>query len=412
MNKHTAHTANRSAVRAAARTTASAATVAVAATLALGGCTADPIPPTVDRPLVRADDVQSISLGIEDVTDNEQDWDAVRERLDAAHANMVTLASGRVEFVAFDWEAHPEAVADEGTDHLAVAIDELAAGPGDEPRLVDILIDALIPKWISEDPSVGGVAEDGSVSKYTPSATAIHDGPVGDRYLELVEELARRYQPDQITFTELKFDDETFGKDDSALYRQMTGEADWPRRDDGSIDQSAPEIGEWRSQVLADLLDRASAVLDDVAADTGKRTKLGMDTLINWDDPTAGVPDSGLSYPVLVEHADRLVLWGYLGIGNHTPRELEDVLAALERSGMPMEKFIVSVGIWDHGEADGTISPKLMAAGVRAADTHGITSVNVTPYTLMTPEHWSALSEVWTTLPATLPAPSPSEGSP
>jgi hypothetical protein len=49
------------------RLTASA--VAVLTTLTgltvLGGCTSDPIPPTVDRPLVQADEVHSISLGFE-----------------------------------------------------------------------------------------------------------------------------------------------------------------------------------------------------------------------------------------------------------------------------------------------------------------------------------------------------------
>ena len=399
-----------------ARTTASAvaATLTGFATLALlGGCTADPIPPTVDRPLVQADEVHSVSLGIEDITDTEQDWDAVREHLDAAHVNMVSLAAGRVEFVAFDWEAHPDAVAEEGADHLARAIDEVAEGPDGELRYVDLLIDALIPAWIKKDPSVGGVGEDGSRSAYTPSASAIHDGPVGARYLELVEELARRYQPDQITFSELKFDDETFGEDDAALYREMTGEDDWPREPDGSIHQDAPEIGEWRSQVLADFLDQASAVLDDVAAETGKRTNLGMDVLINWEDPVTGVPDAGLSYPALAGSADRLVLWGYLGIGDHSPEELEQVLAELAESDIPMEQFIVSVGLWDLSQPDDSISAGLMARGVRAASTNGVTAVNVTPFTLMTPEHWSALNEVWTTLPPTTPSveTSPSEGS-
>lgn len=407
MSQCTAHTP---ASAVAATLTGLAALVGVAA---LAGCTPDPVPPTVDRPLVQAEEVHSVSLGIEDITDTEQDWDAVREHLDAAHVNMVTLAAGRVEFVAFDWAAHPDAVAEEGTDHLARAIDELAESPDGEPRRVDLLIDALIPAWIKKDPSVGGVGEDGSRSEYTPSASAIHDGPVGARFLELVEELARRYQPDQITFSELKFDDETFGQDDAALYREMTGEDDWPREADGSIHQDAPEIGEWRSQVLADFLDQASAVLDDVAADTGKRTNLGMDVLINWEDPVKGVPDAGLSYPLLAGAADRLVLWGYLGIGDHSPQELEQVLAELSGSDIPMEKFIVSVGLWDLSQPDDSISAGLMARGVRAASTNGITAVNVTPFTLMTPEHWSALSEVWRTLPPTTPSvrTSPSEGS-
>jgi hypothetical protein len=387
-------------------------TVAVTALATTLAACSDPVPPTVDRPLVKANAVQSISFGIEDIADPDQDWDAVTQRLDDAHVNMVTLAAGRVEFTAFDWDAHPETAAESGRDHLAHAIDRLASGPDDQARLVDLLIDALIPRWIEEEPAVGGVGTDGKRSQYVPSATAIHDGAVGERYLELVEELARRYRPDKITFTELKFDDETFGDDDAALYRKMTGEHDWPRLPDGSIDEDAPEIGAWRSQVLADFLDRAGAVLDDVAAETGKRPSLVMDVLIDWTNPTEGRPDAGLSIPLLAQHADELVLWAYLGISDRTPADLEALTAALAGSDLPADKLMVSVGLWDHGAPTGSIPPQLMADAARAARTNGITSVNVTPYTLMTPEHWSALNEVWTQLPPTRSSASPSAGPP
>ncbi|WP_129788853.1 hypothetical protein [Promicromonospora panici] len=390
-------------------------TVAVAALASALATCSGPVPPTVDRPLVRAPDMHSISFGIEDVADPEQDWDAVRQRLEAVNANAVTLAAGRPEFVAFDWDAHPETAAESGRDHLAHAIAETARGPGDEPRLVDLVIDALIPRWIENEPSVAGVAEDGSRSRYTPSASAVHHGPVGKRYLELVGELARRYQPDQITFTELKFDDETFGDDDAALYREMTGAHDWPRLPDGSINEEAPEIADWRSRVLADFLDRAGDVLDDVAAETGKRPTLAMDVLINWEDPEAGRPEAGLSYPLLAEHADRLVLWAYLASDNRTAAELETVAAALADADAPADGFTMSVGLWDHRAGPrGRISPQDMAGAVRAVQAHGITSVNVTPYDLMSDAYWAALSDVWTELPPTSPSPesSPAGSSP
>ncbi len=394
---------------------------ALAITLAtiLAACSSPPAVPSVNRQLVQTPEQQSISFGLEDVANPEQDWAAVSQRLDEAHVNMVSLAAGRVEWVAFDWSAHPEAVAEPGRDHLAHAIAGTAQGPDGEPRLVDLLIDGLIPSWIERDPSVAGVDADGSFAQYTPSATAIHDGPVGDRFIELVEELARRYEPDQITFTELKFNDETYGADDAALYRKMTGEQDWPRLVDGSIDEEAPEIGAWRSEVLADFLDRAAAVLDDVAAETGKRPGLAMDVLINWDDPSAGRPDAGLGYSQLARPADRLVFWAYLGLEERTPADLEAVTATLIRSGLPADTFTMSVGLWDEGPAadaaatggsQAAISPQVMADAVRAARAHGVTAINVTPYTLMTDEHWAALNEVWTQLPPTsLPTSPPAE---
>jgi hypothetical protein len=393
-----------------ARATTIVAAVALAALLVATSTACSREPSAVNRPLVRSTTQQSVSLGFEDVADPKKDWGPVRDRLDQAHVNAVSLAVGRAEWVAFDWAAHPDSVADPGQDHLARAIGETARTPDGEPRLVDLLIDALIPNWIERDPSVAGVDTDGSFAKYASSATALHDGPVGDRFIELLEEVARRYEPDQITFTELKFNGQTFGADDAALYRKMTGARDWPRKADGSIDEQAPEIGAWRSQVIADFLDRAATALDKVAAKTGKRPNLAMDSLINWDDPAAGRPDAGLDYSMITQHADRLVLWAYLGLDERTPADVKRVTAALAQSGLPADKLTISVGLWDEGPAAGSavsgnnqaaISPQDMAGGVRDAGTNGITAVNVTPYTLMTPEHWTALNKVWTQLPPT-----------
>ncbi|GAB3167231.1 hypothetical protein GCM10027059_27680 [Myceligenerans halotolerans] len=394
------------------RTGTTGATVALATALAvpLSACTADPTPPTVDRPLLVAPDFQSMSFGIEDIVDPEQDWDAVEERLDDAHVNAVTLAAGRVEWTAFDWPDHPEVAAEPGRDHLAHAIDNLAHGSDDEPRFVDLLIDALTPAWIARDPAVGGIGADGEPAVSQPSATAVHDGPVGDRYLELLEELARRYEPDQITFTELKFDDETFGDDDAALYREMTGAQDWPRRDGGSIDTEAPEISAWRSRVLAGFVGRAATVLDEVAAETGRRPSLAVDVLVDWDDPHAERPDAGHDYGLLARHADRLVLWAFVGIPrrNRTPDDVDRLTAALARSDVPIDSFTVSVGLWElEGgrastiEEQAKITPGEMTGALRGARTNGVTAVNVTPYVLMTDEHWTALSEVWTRRPPT-----------
>jgi len=388
-----------------ARTVARVSLVlAVALPAILSACSGDPSPPTVDRPLIEAPVQHSVSLGLEDIADPDQDWDAVQQHLEQAHVNAVSLAAGRVEWTAFDWDAHPDVAAEPGRDHLARAIAETAAGPDDQPRLVDLQIDALIPRWIENDPSVAGVRPDGTRSVYTPSASALHDGAVGERILELVAELARRYQPDQITLTELKFDQETFGDDDAALYRTMTGEQDWPRDADGEIRPYAPEIGAWRSQVLSDFLGRAAAVLDDVGSETGKRPRLGMDALIDWEEPSAGDVNAGLSYTRLAEHADVLVLWVYLGLSERSPEEIEEFTAALTGAGLPSD-VVLSVGLWDEDSSTGSISPELMANAVRASSTHGITAVNVTPYSRMTPEHWTALSEVWTELPPTMTVP-------
>lgn len=399
-------------------TIGTAAAVALSLAASLAACTSDPVPPTVNRPLLTAPDFQSVSFGIEDIVHPDQDWDVVEQRLTDAHVNGVTLAAGRVEWTSFDWPAHPEVAAESGRDHLARAIDQLARAEDGEQRFVDILIDALAPGWIAQDPAIGGVRTDGTRSIHQPSASAVHDGPLGDRLLELLEEIARRYEPDQITFTELQFDDETFGDADAALYREMTGARDWPRLEDGTIDEDAPEIGAWRTQVLADFLDRASDILDEVAEETGKRPALATDVRINWRHPSWGRPDAGHDHNVLAQHVDRIIFWAFVGLSlpHRRPEEVERVTAALARSDIPLDDVTISVGLWRKvpGEVkrpaikeQATISPEEMAEALRAARTHGVTAVNVTPYVLMTDEHWAALDEVWTRLPPTHPSSTP-----
>src|SRR4029078_738890 len=104
--------------------------------------------------------------------------------------------------------------------------------------------------------SLAGVNENGKRSQYTASASQLLEGEVGDRLVAYVKALGERYDPNHVEVTELFLDDYTFGDDDLALFRRMTGEADWPRNANGSINTVAPVIGSWRSQVLAGLMDR------------------------------------------------------------------------------------------------------------------------------------------------------------
>ena len=64
------------------------------------------------------------------------------------------------------------------------------------------------------------------------------------------------------------------GADDLALYCQMTGATDWPRNADGSINQTDPSIGTWRSQVIAHLLGRMRTALDGVRDGQGRDIEL------------------------------------------------------------------------------------------------------------------------------------------
>lgn len=344
----------------------------------------------------------SVGLGLNSITfapDDEVDWEGLRAAADAAHVNVVSLSAGRVEWTAFDWPAHPEAAALPGTDHLAKALEELGTLPDGTPRFPILTIDALVPNWILADPSVAGHQGDGTPSVYTPSASAIHDGPVGQRYVDYAVELATRYKPMQIAFTELHFDDETFGADDLALFRRMTGASDWPRDSGGRIDEASPQIAQWRSEVIAELLGRVRAALDAVTDEVGHRVELGIDVRVNWDDPAAGRPESGHDYRLLAAVADQLQLWAYFGTQQRSPAEVGRLTASLSPVLAP-EDFTISAGLWSTGSQDEVITPAELATAVAAAGQAGSLSTNVTPTSLMSPEHWQALAGVWQEWPS------------
>ena len=355
-----------------------------------------------DSRLMRPDDL-AVSLGFEDVAATT-DWDAVRAGLEQVGATSVHLSAGRVEWTAFPWPGHEDAwsapVADEdGRDFLAEALDAV----GD--RGVVVTIDALVPRMIAEHPSLAGVTAAGERSELFASASALATGEVGEALVEMAGYLAETYDVEGVTFTELMFDDATFGDDDAALYREMTGEADWPRLPDGGIDTEAEEIGLWRSQVLADLLGRAREAV------AGGDVEVAVDVRADWDDPVHGRAESGHDLAVLAPSLDRIVVWNYPGLAGRTGRESELLTRGLVAGGIDPATVTMSVGLWASGAeggvvdddadlassqgSDAVLSPAQMAEAALWSGTHGVTSVAVTPRSLMTPEHWEALAAAW-----------------
>ncbi|ACQ78604.1 conserved hypothetical protein [Beutenbergia cavernae DSM 12333] len=348
------------------------------------------------RPAAPPEEVRSISLDFDVVVDDETDWDAVAARLDEVDATTVHLNAGRIEFTAFDWPAYPQYAAEPGTDHLAVAARALHESQDGVARQINLIIDAYTPELIKEDPSLAGIDANGVRSTHVASATQLMRGEVGERIADYAAALGERYDPNAIELTELNLDRFTFGEEDFDLFREMTQEADWPRNEDGTIDTGSPLIGTWRSDVVAGLLSRVRAALDEVREGRGEQIELSADVRVDWTDPAAGRPDSGHDYSTLLEVADRLVVWVYIGPVQRSPDDVESLTAALAEAGYDMSRLTMSVGLWK-GRADDptSIEPGELAGAVRRAATNGITSVNVTPYSMMSAEHWAALAAVW-----------------
>jgi hypothetical protein len=354
-----------------------------------------------EQPYVEA---RSVRVDFEDIIDVDTDWEQLATYLDAAGINTVDLDAGRVEFTAFDWPGHREAAAKPGTDHVAVGANAVHQAANGGQRQVNLVVDALVPDWISSDPSIAGVDAEGQSSQYVASASQLTEGEVGDLLVEFVTTLGERYDPNQISVTDLIFDGHTFGDDDLLLYRDMTGASDWPRLAGGAIEETSPELALWRSQVLADLLGRMRAALDDVNDGTGERIRLAFDARVNWESPPDGRPEDGGDYEVLLQAADHLILWAYPGTVGRPAADIESLIAGLEQAGLDMTRITVSVGLWEGDEnaiPQRAITPEELGVAVSSAETHGVTSVGVNPVRLMSDDHWSALTSAWGPAPTT-----------
>ncbi len=340
------------------------------------------------------DVVRSVSVDFDLVVDPGTDWRALAARLDEVGANGVDLSAGRIEFTPFDWEAHPGAAAEPGTDHLARAAQALGTMADGSRRRISLIVDAYVPRWIERDPSLAGVAPDGRRASDGVSATQLATGPVGDRLVEYVAAVGERYLPDEIAITEVFLDVFSYGDDDLALFQQMTGQSDWPRTDDGEVDERSPVTASWRSEVIVGLMSRIRAALDEVRDGQGAQIDLAMDVRLNWDDPALGDVSAGQAYGPLLTVVDRLVVWAYVE-QDHTPDDVRRATEALAASGQDLSRFTMSVGLWERVDPPVAIPSTTMAQTVTAAGTNGITHVNVTPVSLMTPEYWDALRTVW-----------------
>ena len=355
------------------------------------------VPPPLRAPSPsQPQSLRSVSVDFGIVTDPATDWAALDAHLDEIGATGVDLNAGRVEFTAFDWPAYPDAAAEPGADHIARAARALRLTGDGRQREIGLIVDAYVPEWIVQDPSIAGRSADGTPATYTASAAQLARGPVGDRLVEYVAALGERYEPSQIAITELFLDINSFGDDDLALFREMTGATDWPRTADGLPDDYADSVAAWRADVLAGLLARMRSALDAVDDGRGAGIALAVDARVDFDYPAKGSPVSGQLYDVLLRSADRIVLWAYL-FGQRPPTDISGVTAGLEEAGYDMSRFTVSVGMWAPFSVDppGVLSADLLTQAVEEAATNGVTHVNVTPASLLTDEDWAALAAVW-----------------
>lgn len=330
-----------------------------------------------------------VGFGFETLV-GDTDWAGVVERLDEAHVDEVSLAVGRLDWLAYppDTVGRPSGpVRESGRDFVADALRALEPWRAADPaRTVTLTIDALIPGLIADEPGWAAVDADGRPSADFASITAL-EGRIGDDLVALTGDLVARYQPDEVSITELLID-HSFGADDLESFRAHSGHSDWPRRTDGEIDTADPQIAAWRSDAVTRLVGRMA----DVSRSAG--VPFAMDVRVNWKDPARGRPESGHDYAALLGAADRLTLWCYTSLGGVAPEEVGVLPAALAAAGMDTDRMVFSVGMWTSEDTE-AISPDHLSRALGAAEGSGAAAVGITPESLLTPAHWQVLQSIW-----------------
>lgn len=303
-------------------------------------------------------------------------------RLGAHGVNAVAISAGRVDWTTFDWSGEPDRTAptvSSQNDPFGEAVELLGSG-----RHVAAVVDVFAERLLQERPELAAVDEHGAPSTFQVSPTALAEGAAGERLLEMIRFLLENYPVDSIDLTELHYDTHGFGEDDLASYRATTGRAGWPRDDEGGIDLDDPSLGTWRSARIADFVAAAA----DVAHAHG--AELLVDVRVSWEDLARNAVESGQDYEVLLESADRLVLWNYFALNGRpagVTREIVEHVGSLGR-----EDFIISIGLWSE---DGTIPPRDLEEALRLASSVPSPGVWVVPSSMLEEGHWDAVARVW-----------------
>jgi len=309
----------------------------------------------------------------------------------AAGINMVNLGAGRVEWTYFKWAGHE---ANWSNDVKDTGIDFLAE---DSTRFkqwaqVDAVIDVLSPNYIRAHPDKAAVSFGGVRSTDLVSTAELTHGQFGQDLLAMIDYVAANYPVDSISITELFYHSDGFGPDDKALYLAYTSRQDWPRLTDGTIDHNDVSIGNWRTHELDVYLDQAVAIAHkydkQLFLDVGLSTDFGT-TLEALERVTN---EHGTNYNVVLEHMDKIVIWGYFALDEGFPTGFfQDIGQFLGKFGR--DRVILSIGLW--GRSAPSISANDLENAILASQAGGTMNFWITPITLMSAADWQVLDKLW-----------------
>jgi hypothetical protein len=327
-------------------------------------------------------------LGLSTHFDAWPDWreaiSSVIHRPQVRRAEMVGVGAGRVEWTYFRWKGHEDAWSNHqrGEPKLDLLLEATRAFRA-EGLEVAAFVDLFAPGWIATHPGSAAIHADGTASGEQVSLAQLAEGAFGVRAVEMIEAIAAGYPVDAVNVTEAAYGDVSFGAEDLASFRALTGRRDWPRDALGRPDVEDPAVWEWKSTLFERFVARAAQAVRR----HGKR--LYVDVAASWKDLSRDGKDYGQDYARILRHADRIVVWNYFALEGLPPsasRNLSRHLAAT----YPASHFDVSIGLW--GKGGSVVGPGDFDAALDAALAGGARQVWVTPNDRLTDEHWVSVA--------------------
>ena len=328
--------------------------------------------------------IRAVRVDYDNVKTSRTEVGALEQKMLNAHVNLVALGAGRVDWTYFKWQGHEAAwssdVKDTGIDFLA----DDAARFG-KWATVDAVVDVFAPRYIAAHPQAAAVSWLGKASDHLVSTMQLVEGDFGKQLLEMLDYIAAHYPVDSISITELSYYIDGYGDDDKAAYLAYTGRSDWPRNAIGLVNIDDPSIGKWRSYEIGRFLTQAAAVVHR------HNKKLYMDAEVSWGNLGLEATDKGQNYGVMLQAADRLVLWDYFGLSGYQPEYTARIAQSVQKYGA--DRIILSIGLWANG--GNVISPDALRLAMQSGLHSPIPNLWITPSHYLTDKHWQVLTDVW-----------------
>lgn len=307
--------------------------------------------------------------------------DAVRSVLESETASYVTqvaVGSGRYEWNFFRWKGHEDTWSNDQKFSASDLLEDATEKIHSEGKKVVVIVDMYAPKFISSEPKFAAIDIDAAPSTEQVCFTELVAGEYGKMITEMVTYLAKNYDIDAISITELEYHRYCYDARCLQLFRQETQRNDWPRTFfRNSIDRNAQIVQEWRSQLLSQWL----AQLADSTHVYGK--KFYVDVPVHYAQLENQAKESGLYYPYVLGVADGIVVWDYFYLEGRSPKTSRKVASFLTARFDP-EKVIISHGLWGTSKP---VSPDELSKAVLYAIEGGAMNLWITPNHLLTREH-------------------------